>query len=74
MSRKEVLEHIHTMDNMKGYRTRMVTCGNGARQYCLAHIMYEDMGMKSYGMALELRIKDAGAVWMNQTMKGSMTK
>eukprot|EP00972_Heterocapsa_arctica_P027657 4068121-Heterocapsa_arctica.AAC.1 len=38
MSRKEVLEYIHM---------RMVTCGNGARQYCMAYIMYEEMGRRA---------------------------
>eukprot|EP00972_Heterocapsa_arctica_P045946 6779728-Heterocapsa_arctica.AAC.1 len=32
------------------------------------------MGAKIYAMALESCIKDAGAIWTNQTRKGTMTK
>eukprot|EP00972_Heterocapsa_arctica_P064763 9555427-Heterocapsa_arctica.AAC.1 len=32
------------------------------------------MGKKVYSMALESCIKDAGAMWMNQTKQGDMTE
>eukprot|EP00972_Heterocapsa_arctica_P089084 13137555-Heterocapsa_arctica.AAC.1 len=65
---------MHSRASTKDYHTRTVACVNGARQYSLAYIMYGEMGTHMYAMALELCIKDAGAVWTNQTMKGSMTK
>eukprot|EP00972_Heterocapsa_arctica_P009672 1425685-Heterocapsa_arctica.AAC.1 len=53
MSRNEVMEYLHSRASTKDYHTRMVACVNGARQYCLAYIMYEEMGTKIYAMALE---------------------
>eukprot|EP00972_Heterocapsa_arctica_P042728 6300104-Heterocapsa_arctica.AAC.1 len=72
MTRNEVLEFMHSKTTTKGYHTRMV-CVNGPKEYSLAYIMYEEMGAKIYAMALESCIKDAAAIWTNQTMKGRMT-
>eukprot|EP00972_Heterocapsa_arctica_P110264 16234453-Heterocapsa_arctica.AAC.1 len=72
MTRNEVLEFMHSRETTRGYHATMV-CVSGPKQ-CLAYIMYEDMGSNIYVMALELCIKDAVAIWTNQTMKGDMAK
>eukprot|EP00972_Heterocapsa_arctica_P036380 5355258-Heterocapsa_arctica.AAC.1 len=72
MARNEVLEFMHSRKTTKGYHAKMV-CVRGPKQ-CLAYIMYEDMGSKIYAMALESCIKDAVAIWTNQTMQGEMAK
>eukprot|EP00972_Heterocapsa_arctica_P042041 6198916-Heterocapsa_arctica.AAC.1 len=65
---------MHSDATTQGYHTMMITCANGARQYCLAYVMYEEMGKKVSSMELESCIKDAGAMWMNNTKHGVMTE
>eukprot|EP00972_Heterocapsa_arctica_P085379 12584043-Heterocapsa_arctica.AAC.1 len=53
LSRKDAIKFMHSRASTQYYHTVMITCTNGARQYCLGYIMYEDMGNRAYTLALE---------------------
>eukprot|EP00972_Heterocapsa_arctica_P012370 1815574-Heterocapsa_arctica.AAC.1 len=44
LSRKDAIKFMHSNAPTQFYHTVMITCTNGARQYALGYIMYEDMG------------------------------
>eukprot|EP00972_Heterocapsa_arctica_P116275 16452336-Heterocapsa_arctica.AAC.1 len=73
MSKNEVMDFLETNNSTEGYHVRMV-CVNKPRDFCLAYIMYEEMGDNILAMALELCLEDTEAIWTSQSMKGIMAK
>eukprot|EP00972_Heterocapsa_arctica_P012815 1884630-Heterocapsa_arctica.AAC.1 len=63
---------MHSCISTQYLYTLMISCKVGDQDDCLGHILYEDLGNKSYSMALESCVENNDALWLREDKKGDL--